>query len=299
MSEKILKATHEGTLKIGESFISCAVLEDGNRVLTQKDFTEIIGRASRGGYLQVTTNLPPFLAAKNLEPFISEDLRCASAPIRFKSLKGGGYRGESLGYKAELLPAVCKVFLLARSAGVLLPSQLHIAKQCEILLCGFADVGIIALVDEATGYQKYREKDELQKILEAYVMKEYLAWTKCFPNEFYEEMFRLRGWEKPSSVKRPQYVGTLTNKIVYSRLPQGVLDELRKINPVVYHTGQRLRKHHQYLTQDIGHEHLSRHLAAVIALMRACDTWEDFERMLERSFPLQTPKREDENDSMN
>ncbi|BAZ48749.1 hypothetical protein NIES4103_13580 [Nostoc sp. NIES-4103] len=131
MAEKILKATHEGTLKIGESLISCAVLEDGSMVLTQKDFTEIIGRSSRGGYFQVLTYLPPFLAAKNLETFISEDLRCASFPIRFKSLKGGGYRGESLGYKAELLPAVCKVFLRAREANVLQPNQVHIAKQCE------------------------------------------------------------------------------------------------------------------------------------------------------------------------
>ena len=298
MATAILKATHEGTLKIGDSLISCAVLENGSRVLTLSDFMGAIGR-SRSGQGQVYTNLPPFLAAKNLEPFISKDLRCASAPISFKPLKGGGFRGKASGYGAELLPAVCKVFLRAREAGVLQPNQLHIAKQCEILICGFADVGIIALIDEATGYQKSREKDELQKILEAYVLKEYLAWTKCFPNEFYEEMFRLRGWEKPSSVKRPQCVGTLTNKIVYSRLPQGILEELRKLNPVVYQTGQRLRKHHQYLTQDIGHEHLSRHLAAVIALMRASDSWEDFERLLEKSFPLQQPKHEDGNMNTN
>ncbi|MEP0883923.1 P63C domain-containing protein [Trichocoleus sp. ST-U3] len=297
MAGKILKATHEGTLKIGESLISCAVLEGGNRVLTLRDFMRAIGRSRSG--TQVYTNLPPFIAAKNLEPFISQGLRCASTPIQFKSLKGGGNRGNALGYKAELLPGVCKVFLRAREAGVLLPSQLRIAKQCEILICGFADVGIIALVDEATGYQKCREQDELQKILEAYVLKEYLAWTKRFPDEFYQEMFRLKGWEKPSSVRRPQCVGTLTNKIVYSRLPQGVLEELRRINPVVYETGQRLKKHHQFLTQDIGHEHLSRHLAAVIALMRASDNWEDFDRLLDKSFPLHPSKREGENNDLN
>ncbi len=291
MTEKILKATHEGTLKIGESSILCAVLENDSRVLTQTDFMEAIGRVS-SGQGQVVNNLPPFLSAKNLNPFIPEDLGCTLTPVVFKSLKGGGVRGKSLGYRAELLPAVCKVFLRAREAGVLLPSQEHIAKHCEILVCGLATVGIVALVDEATGYQKDREKDELQRILEAYVLKEYLAWTKCFPDEFYEQLFRLRGWEKPSSVKRPQCVGMLTNKIVYERLPEGVLDELRKLNPVTYERGQRQRKHHQYLTPDIGHKHLSNHIAAVMTLMRVSKNWRQFESMLERAFPSPKSKQD-------
>lgn len=295
MAEKILKATHEGILKIGESSILCAVLEDGSRVLTQTDFMEAIGRLGRStsGQGQVIHGLPPFLAAKNLKPFINKSLECASAPIFFKSLKGGGVRGRSLGYRAELLPAVCKVFLQARETGVLLPNQSHIARQCEILICGLATVGIVALVDEATGYQKDRERDELQKILEAYVLKEYLAWTKRFPDEFYDELFRLRGWEKPSSVKRPQCVGMLTNKIVYEKLPEGVLAELRKLNPVTYERGQRQRKHHQHLTPDIGHKHLSNHIAAVMALMRVSSNWRQFESMLERAFPFPTSRQED------
>jgi hypothetical protein len=39
------------------------------------------------------------------------------------------------------------------------------------LLRGFARVGIIALVDEATGFQRDRTKDALSKILEAYIAK--------------------------------------------------------------------------------------------------------------------------------
>ncbi len=98
----------------------------------------------------------------------------------------------------------------------------RIATQCEILVRGFARIGVVALVDEATGYQKVRQRDELHKILEAYIAKELLPWTKRFPDEFYEEMFRLRGWGfDPESCKRPILVGKLTESIVYKRSLSG------------------------------------------------------------------------------
>lgn len=51
----------------------------------------------------------------------------------------------------------------------MLPSQRHIADRAETLIRGLATVGIFALVDEATGYQKIRAHrapgvlDELRK----------------------------------------------------------------------------------------------------------------------------------------
>jgi hypothetical protein len=44
-----------------------------------------------------------------------------------------------------------------------LPRRSNIADQCEALVRGFARVGIIALVDKATGYQKDRARDALAK----------------------------------------------------------------------------------------------------------------------------------------
>jgi hypothetical protein len=71
------------------------------------------------------------------------------------------------GYRADLLPIVCEVYLQARDAAVLPPNQQHVAKQADILMRGLAHVGIIALVDEATGYQEFRAKDALSRILVA------------------------------------------------------------------------------------------------------------------------------------
>ena len=75
-------------------------------------------------------------------------------------------------------------------------------------------------------------KQALQAILDAYLRKELAAWAKRFPDEFYEQMFRLRGWQwKGMKVNRPQIVGRYTNDLVYERLEPGILNELQTRNP--------------------------------------------------------------------
>lgn len=288
---KIPKATHEGDLVIGNVTIHAAVLEDGTRVLSERETMTALG-GKRGGSHWVRKNrgaegsdLPVFVSASNLAPFISDELRGKlGKPIIYRPLEGGN---PGNGVKAEALPEICDVWLKARDTpGALHPTQKHIAVQADILMRGLAHVGITALVDEATGYQVDRDRADLQRILEAYISKELLPWTKQFPDEFYREMFRLRGWRwSPVSVKRPGYVGKLTNKLVYEKLPPGVLAELRVKNPRDPGKKRRRHLHHQFLTDDVGHPHLGRHLAAVIALMRAAPDWRSFERMFARAFP--------------
>jgi hypothetical protein len=62
------------------------------------------------------------------------------------------------------------------------------------------------------------------------------------------------------------------------------LEELKARNPTL-EDGGRARKHHQHLTDDIGHPALAQHLHAVIGLMRASATWDQFKSLLDRAFP--------------
>jgi hypothetical protein len=289
---KLPRATHTGELKIGDAVLICAVLEDGTRVLTQQTFAKTLGRTGAGQRLRAAEGIPTFLSAANLEPYIGDELRQSWNPILFRP-KSGSRRGFAYGYKAELLPQVCNVYLEAEASGKLKGQQKGIAQQCGILVRALATVGIVALVDEATGYQEARDKQALHKILEAYIARELLPWAKRFPDEFYKELFRLRGWQySPMSPKGPRYAGQLTNEIVYDRLPPGVLNELRRKNPVV--DGRREHKHHQFLTEDIGNPHLEKHLAVVTALMRASPNWGWFKRLLERAIPKpNTPQQLD------
>ena len=156
-------------------------------------------------------------------------------------------------------------------------------RRCELLLHGFANVGIVALVDEATGYQDVRAQRALAKILEEFIAKELQPWTKTFPYEFYTEIARLKGWPSMYSMKRPSVIGHYTNDIVYERIAPRVLEELRNVNPTLP-TGGRQHRHHQWFTPEFGHPRLKEHLAAVTALMRAAPNWTAFQRSLQRAF---------------
>ena len=280
---KVIAGTPDKPLVIGGVEIPCYVLEDETRVLSQGGFLQAIGRSrtsktETGGVVET----PLFLAAKNLKPFLPRKLLVSSTPIPFQASEGS----KGYGYRATLLPEVCNVYLEARDAGVLLPSQLHIAERAEILIRGLATVGIIGLVDEATGYQEIRERNALATILEEFITDELQPWTKTFPYEFYQEIFRLKGWDGPKGKKRPQVIGHYTNDLVYARIAPGVLEELRRKNPPVLPSGARKSRHHQWFT-DSGHPRLKEHLAAIMALQRVSpdDAWDTFMNYVDRAFP--------------
>lgn len=284
-SDPILKATHgspDSPLRIGDMEIPCYVLEGGKRVLVQGAMLTSLdmkqGTAGRGG----GDRIAKFLATKSIKPFADRYLKdVIISPIKFKTPSGT----MAHGYEATVLADICDIVLEARKSGALHYQQEHIARQCEILVRGFARVGIIALVDEATGYQKDRAKDELAKILEAFVAKELQPWVKTFPNDYFEQLFRLRGLTFPGNgVKRPQYFGHLTNDIIYRRLAPGVWKELKE-KAEKDEKGRMRHRLHQGLTVDLGHPKLRDLLSSVTTIMKLSDQWDDFKNKLDRIHP--------------
>ena len=126
----------------------------------------------------------------------------------------------------------------------------------------------------------------LASILEQFISKELCPWTKTFPYEFYELLYKLRGWDGPDGHKRTHQVAKDTNNIVYDRLAPGVLDELRRKNRTVK-PGRRRHKHFQWLTDEVGHPKLKEHLVGAMALMRAAPNWGAFKRARQRAYPKQ------------
>jgi hypothetical protein len=287
---KLPRAEYEGEFQIGDSMISCAVLEDGRRIITQSAFLRAMGRArspkAGTGVLSTVDRLPFFLQADALRPFISEELMRSTEPLFYLSKDGG----KGVGYDAQLLPKTCETYLKLRDASLAefgkVPKRYeHIIRACDTVIRSLAGVAIVALVDEATGYQYVRARDALAKILEAFIAKELRPWVRTFPNEFYDHLFRLRGLQFPrDSVKRPQYFGHLTNNIIYARLAPGVLEELKRMTP--RNDAGRLKHHmHRRLTEDMGHPRLREHLASVISLMKISETYPQFESYLTKAHP--------------
>lgn len=308
------QATHDGPLSIGDEVLVAANLASGKRLISQGTFLRAIGRspnpkAGMGGSTTLD-GLPYFLAAEVLKPFISDELMVSSTPILFKLRNGS----RTVGYDAMLLPLVCEVYLKFRDS---LHQQIadgdaserrkakahekryrHIIKACDYLTRGLAKRGIIALVDDATGYQGDRIAEEVSKlVIEAYVAPHLQPWTQKFPHEFFKEAYRLLGWDyKPGQIKHPGYMGKFINKFVYDALPNGVAEELKKRLPK-NEQGHRRAKLWQHLTVDTGNTHLDRQLNDDILLMRVADDRTAFEVSWDRAFgrqrllPVQIAKR--------
>lgn len=277
------KATHTGTLKIGDAEIPCAVLSDGTRLLTQAGFLGALGRSTKpkGRSQQATDGLPPFLATTSIKSLITQEIIDATVPVAFITPTGG----KALGYRAELLPRVCDLFMEAKNQRLLTAQQMSIAESSEMLIRALAKVGIVALVDEATGFQAERDRDELHKLLSAYLAEERLAWAKRFPDEFYRQIYRLKGWKWPVGKAKTPYLGHITNDVVYERLPEGVLPKLRELNPTQEDSKRRKYKHHQFLSDEVGQPDLRDHILQILPIMRISRDWKVFKRHLDIAFP--------------
>lgn len=275
--------TKEGVIRIGESEFQTYVLDDETRVIARASFARAIGRTGKvkgGRDFDEQFQVPVFLSAENLRPFFPSDFEKNMQPVFFS------YGGMNMiGYRAELLPDVCDIFADAEFERKLRPNQKHIAKACRLLSRGLTRVGIIGLVDEATGYQRIRAANALALILEQFIAKELQPWVHTFPESFYEELFRLRRIAFPSSsIKRPQYFGHLTNDIIYDRIAPGLKEELRNTVPKTT-TGRRKHQFHRLLTPDMGHPKLREHLASVTTIMKLSSDYADFKSKLDRIHP--------------
>ena len=277
------KVTHQGKWKVYDEFdIDCYVTNNGIRLLSLRGTAralDIKGNGS-GGLLRN-------LQSKWIQPYLSDQLKewilwATNEKIKPIEVLFGP---AIIPFKASFLVDICKAYILANNDKALLESQMRTYYRLISLMTAFAKVGIDAMVDEITGYQEDRRKDELEKILRLYISEEFLEWTKMFPEEFYEQIFRLKKWGsfQKAGQKMPQVVGFYTNDIVYERLPDKVLVELKK-KVKKSENGNNLVKLHQGLSKDYGVSHLERHLIAVIALMKASSCWEHFLEMLDKTY---------------
>lgn len=279
---KLPAVTHGDTdhpLTIAGIEIPCFVLSDGRRVLHQRGLVDAIGmsRGSSGG--TGGDRLAKFVSGDRLKPFVNKHLREVTGdPIKFRI--GGNL---AYGYEATVLADICDAVLAARQDGKLQKQQMHIAEQCEILLRGFARVGIVALVDEVTGYQYDRPRRELEDQLKKFLSDSLRRWVRTFPTDYFKHLCRLRGVELRPDMRLPLYFGHLTNNLVYRRIAPGLLARLKERRTERGSAGNKLN---QWLSLDVGVPELLVHLGTVIAVMKQHTDYEKFERALEDVAPI-------------
>lgn len=285
-ASKVPRETYTGIIRLGSIEIPCGVLEDGTRVISTRGINRTLGSTTTGTPRNEPKSgarqLPYILASEAVKSRIDSELMARLMyPREYRPKRGGR---TAFGHEATLLPEICDVILEADRAGGLGKRHENIVRTANILMRGFARLGIIALIDEATGYQEDREKKELARILEAYIEEELRPYVGKFKHEFFKQIYRLHGWEyKPNDTRSPRYIGKFINKYIYDPLPPQVLPRLKEINPA-NEKGQRKRKHFQYLTEDIGEPHLDKQLATTTALMKISDDVKQFDDYFRKVF---------------
>lgn len=284
-NEKKNVIKYVGVLELNNISMDCYVLEDGTRVLSAREMQRALSMVDETDDASQTSGarLNRYLAQKSLKPFIYKDKDVG----HYEPLEC--YKGSQKinGFEATVLIDICDAFLQARKEIKLSTRQQIIADQCEILVRSFAKVGLIALIDEATGYQYDREKKELQTIFKAFISDEILAWQEAFHLSFYKEIFRL--WGIPFTDKyikrKPSFLGHITNRFVYSNMPKGifVLEKLKGKTPKTKGGNYKYRLH-QSLTKDVGREALKKVIYSIETLASISETKEQFIKLVAEKY---------------
>lgn len=284
---RLPEAETDGVLKIGDVELDVYVLSDRRRVISKRAMARALHLKSEGGNAFMRT-----MSRKGVRSVLPEKLiERIENPISFKPLSGD----LADGYDAEVLIEVCDAVIEARNGDQLAPSQKFLAMQAEIIVRSAAKIGIIALIDEATGYTD-KTKDEYRRLFEQFIRKEFRQWEQEYPPKFFDMIYRLYNLkrQKPDNTKHPQFFAHFIRRYIYFPLANSkgaILERLEQKNPVVYTGGSRRYKLFQYLSDEIGMPAFRQHLWQVVGIGEAAADRTQFERGFYRAFPEAIPKR--------
>lgn len=290
--DKPIVITHTGIWILSEEIaIECFVTDKEERLMSLRGAGRAMNLVGGGG-----TAVYRNLNAQYIQPYLSDQLKeWATRASKQELSKISPTNGpDIIPIEASLFAEICLAYTKAHIAGKLTTrSQKAIADRLLFIMTSFMKVGLDVLIDEVTGYQKDREEDAVQKLIWKYVSPEIRVWKKVFDDEFFKQLYRLRGWKENEVMNhlRPSVVGTYIDDIVYDRFPKEVMNEIKQ-KVKKSEAGNKLSRYHQYLSEDTGLTHLEKHLVAVIAIMKISENWSHFLYMLDVAYPKVVGKKQ-------
>ena len=253
---QIPQAKYWGVLPIGDAELPVYVLDNETRVISRTGATGILTDKKGGG------NIESYLSVEALKRYIPSDLPGLTIEFDLKEVVNKRVQG----YSADTFLEICRAYVRALSEGALeTERQEQIAIKASVFLASCSKVGLIALIDEATGYQYDRAADALRVKLKAYLAEEMRDWEKTFPDDLWQEFGRLTNW-KGSVTQRPKYWGHLVTELVYTYLDPDVCKWLKDNKPQPQHG----RNWHQWLNDQYGLRKLTQHIYTLIGVAKTC-----------------------------
>ena len=248
--DKPLQATHKGNFQDDFGInVECYVLNDPQKtaVISQRGMGAAIGLEESSG-----SALPRFIRGKKIASYVGGELReKLENPVVFQSPALGGAPPTAVhGYDVTILIDLCKAIIKADEEGRLLKQQEHIAKQAHVILGASAKWGIKDLVYKLSGYDATRE--EAITAFKFYVREEARDYEREFPNQLYQEWYRLYQLPAPERNKPWKFKHLTVNQVWWPLAKSnGKIFELTQAQRA--ESKERYKKLHQFLS-DIGVE---------------------------------------------
>jgi hypothetical protein len=276
------KATHKGNFKEDFGFdVECYVLDDEQKtaVIHQRGMGAALGFSRQSG-----GRFPRFINGKNITAYIGPEVKVKlDNPIVFQGLdtvSGDPSTKKLHGFDVTLLIDVCKAIVAADTDGKLSKAYDRIAKQAHVILNASAKAGIKGLVYALAGYDATRE--EVITAFKFYVRQEAREYEKEFPDQLYEQWYRLYKMPKPER-NHPWKFKHLTVNQVYVPLARsnGKIHELIVAQKVA--GGERWKKLHQFLS-EIGVKALRTHLGQLLGIAQVSKDEYEYEKHVSDIF---------------
>jgi hypothetical protein len=278
---RIPEAICQGDLQIGSVGIECYVLDNFKRVIHKRGMAKALGMKSEGGNVFMRA-----MSRKGLGSEIGEDLRQKlDNPIVFKALTSDlGH-----GYDCTILIDICDAIIDAAKNKKLGPGQEGLAIQAEIIMRASAKLGIVALVDDATGFIADKRRQKYKELFKEFIREEVAGYQAEFPDQLFDVMYKIYGLPRRSDGnKHPQFFAKFIRKYIYQPLANSngaILEMLEEKNPVVYVNGGRRYKMFQFLSDVVGIPALRSHLWQVVGIGNASRNKLQFEKNFAVAFP--------------
>ncbi len=207
------KETHTGTIKLGNLEVDCAVLDTGERVLSTTQVQGVLSASKNRMLDRTIATIPNDSGPLTLHP-------------RMYKTKAGrtahGYVAEDI---VNLLRALQRAFLREQ----LHHKQIPMAMAAMACLESLASVGLVAIIDEATGFQSVRPDTALRDAAARAFSDHKQAWERTFDADWDREFCRLYGHTYTG--KPPVFVKQWNHTVYEYALGKTLKTELKAMNP--------------------------------------------------------------------
>lgn len=279
-ADKPLKAIHKGNFK--EEFgidAECYILDDAEKtvVVSKTGLAKLLGIGEHGR--DIDRFLSRNYMAKFLDPILLEKM---TKPYIFqwRSTVPTSVLDEAHGFDITLIGDIATALINADREGALPKNRSSSARLAQKLVNASMKAGIKGLGYAIAGYRP--EVQEVIDAFKAFVREEARQYEKEFPDELYEEWYRLYQLNRPER-GRPIRFGQLTNMQIYIPLAKSkgkILDQIRASRD---ENGKQTDKLHLFLS-EIGVKALRQHIGKLLGVAAMSDTKEEYEAGIEKVF---------------